>query len=119
MVVEIYKEKFTNQVREVILGATGAEGGTRSHSLTVRKRRCRFFILKGPFPIALLWLWMSGILSRRMASNLDVLFPGCVKRPRHGQKNVWRTMVRILSPCALKVRILILRMLQPESALLR
>ncbi len=35
MVVEIYKEKFRNQVREVILGATGAEGGTRSHSVKV------------------------------------------------------------------------------------
>lgn len=35
MVVEIYKEKYRGQVREVVLGATSAEGGTRSHTIRV------------------------------------------------------------------------------------
>jgi len=35
MVVEIPVEKWTGRVREVTLGATAAEGGTRSHTVTV------------------------------------------------------------------------------------
>lgn len=35
MPVEIPKEKWTGQVREVTLGATAADGGTRSHTVTV------------------------------------------------------------------------------------
>jgi len=33
--VEIYKEKYRSQIREVVLGATPAEGGTRSHTIKV------------------------------------------------------------------------------------
>jgi acetyl-CoA synthase len=33
--VEVLKEKWTGQVREVTLGATSAEGGTRDHTVTV------------------------------------------------------------------------------------
>ncbi|MEW5919950.1 MAG: CO dehydrogenase/acetyl-CoA synthase subunit delta [Bacillota bacterium] len=35
MAVEIYKEKYRSQVREVVLGATSADGGTRSHTIKV------------------------------------------------------------------------------------
>ncbi len=35
MAVEIYKEKYRSQVREVVLGATKEEGGTRSHTIKV------------------------------------------------------------------------------------
>lgn len=35
MAVEIYKEKYRSQVREVVLGATKEEGGTRSHTVKV------------------------------------------------------------------------------------
>ncbi len=35
MAVEINKEKYRSQVREVVLGATSAEGGTRSHTVKV------------------------------------------------------------------------------------
>ncbi len=35
MAVEILKEKYRSQVREVVLGATSAEGGTRSHTIKV------------------------------------------------------------------------------------
>lgn len=35
MVVEIYKEKYRSRVREVVLGATGAEGGTRARVVKV------------------------------------------------------------------------------------
>ena len=35
MAVEINKEKYRSQVREVVLGATSAEGGTRSHTIKV------------------------------------------------------------------------------------
>lgn len=35
MAVEIYKEKYRGQVREVVLGATKEEGGTRSHTIKV------------------------------------------------------------------------------------
>jgi acetyl-CoA decarbonylase/synthase complex subunit delta len=35
MAVEIPKEKWTSAVREVTLGATSADGGTRSHTITV------------------------------------------------------------------------------------
>lgn len=35
MSVEIYKEKYRGQVREVVLGATKEQGGTRSHTITV------------------------------------------------------------------------------------
>ena len=35
MVVEIYKEKYRSQIREIILGATAVEGGTRSHTIKV------------------------------------------------------------------------------------
>ena len=35
MAVEIYKEKYRSQVREVVLGATSAEGGTRTHTIKV------------------------------------------------------------------------------------
>jgi acetyl-CoA decarbonylase/synthase complex subunit delta len=35
MPVEIPKEKWSGQVREVTLGATAADGGTRSHTVTV------------------------------------------------------------------------------------
>ena len=35
MTIEIPKEKYTGKVREVTLGATRAEGGTRSRTLTV------------------------------------------------------------------------------------
>lgn len=33
--MEIYKEKYRGQVREVVLGAASADGGTRSHTLKV------------------------------------------------------------------------------------
>lgn len=35
MAVEILKEKYRSQVREVVLGATKEEGGTRSHTIKV------------------------------------------------------------------------------------
>lgn len=35
MAVEIFKEKYRSQVREVVLGATKEEGGTRSHTVKV------------------------------------------------------------------------------------
>ncbi len=35
MAVEMYKEKYRSQIREVVLGATRAEGGTRSHIIKV------------------------------------------------------------------------------------
>ena len=35
MPVEIPKEKWAGKVREVTLGATAADGGTRSHTVTV------------------------------------------------------------------------------------
>jgi len=35
MGVEIFKEKYRSQVREVVLGATKEQGGTRSHTITV------------------------------------------------------------------------------------
>lgn len=35
MAVEIYKEKYRSQVREVVLGATKENGGTRSHTVKV------------------------------------------------------------------------------------
>jgi len=35
MAVEIFKEKYRSQVREVVLGATREEGGTRSHTVKV------------------------------------------------------------------------------------
>jgi acetyl-CoA decarbonylase/synthase complex subunit delta len=35
MAVELFKEKYRSQVREVVLGATKEEGGTRSHTLKV------------------------------------------------------------------------------------
>lgn len=35
MAVEIYKEKYRSQVREVVLGATKEEGGTRTKTITV------------------------------------------------------------------------------------
>lgn len=35
MAVEVFKEKYRSQVREVVLGATKEEGGTRSHTVKV------------------------------------------------------------------------------------
>ena len=35
MAVEILKEKYRSKVGQVVLGATAAEGGTRSHTITV------------------------------------------------------------------------------------
>jgi len=35
MTVEIPKEKWTGQVREVTIGATAEDGGTRTHTLTI------------------------------------------------------------------------------------
>lgn len=35
MAVEIQREKYRNKVVEVVLGATGSQGGTRSHTITI------------------------------------------------------------------------------------
>ncbi len=51
MPVEIPKEKWTGKVREVTLGATPAEGGTRSHTVTVGgETALPFLYFEGEFP---------------------------------------------------------------------
>ena len=49
--VEVLKEKWSGRVREVTLGATPAEGGTRSHTVTVGGQTAMpFLYIEGEFP---------------------------------------------------------------------
>jgi acetyl-CoA decarbonylase/synthase complex subunit delta len=53
MAVEIYKEKYRSQIREVVLGATAAEGGTRSHTIKVGgAATLPFLLFEGAIPNA-------------------------------------------------------------------
>ncbi|MEJ2561678.1 MAG: acetyl-CoA decarbonylase/synthase complex subunit delta [Anaerolineales bacterium] len=45
MTVEIPKEKYTSSVRQVTIGATADEGGTRTHTLTIGGETCMPFLL--------------------------------------------------------------------------
>ncbi len=45
MTVEIPKEKYTSSVRQVTIGATADEGGTRAHTLTIGGETCMPFLL--------------------------------------------------------------------------
>ena len=61
MGVEILKEKYRSEVREVVLGATAEEGGTRSHTIKVGgETTLPFLHLKVLFPIAPLLPWRYG-----------------------------------------------------------
>jgi len=48
MAVPDVKEKYASQVSEVTIGATAAEGGTRSHSITVGGSKCFPFLEDAP-----------------------------------------------------------------------
>ena len=51
--VEIPVEKWAGSIRQITLGATAAEGGTRSHTVTVGGRpRCRSWALRAKTPHA-------------------------------------------------------------------
>lgn len=60
MAVEIPKEKWTGTVREVTLGATAAEGGTRSHTVTVGGET------------SLPFLWFEGEMPHRPVVGVEI-----------------------------------------------
>ena len=50
MPVEIYKDKFTGKVREVILGATKEQGGTRAYTVKLGGSTLPFLYYEGEIP---------------------------------------------------------------------
>lgn len=83
MAVEIYKEKYRSQVREIVLGATSAEGGTRTHTIKVGgESTLPFLHFEGEIPnrpVIAMEVW--DIVPEEWPANLKEAFADVISDP--------------------------------------